>query len=105
MTPPTWVPEDADPHANAYFMAYKEAANLTDAQLVTARTDVARSIKQALHRLASARGRDAGLAQAQRERRIAEEKGEDAFTGETVCTCETCIPGGDSTGRDWENPW
>ena len=68
MTSPTWVPEDADPHANAYFMAYKEAANLTDAQLVTARIDVARSIKQALQRLASARGRDAALAEVQRER-------------------------------------
>ena len=77
-TPPTWVPEDTNPYGNAYFMASKEAANLTDAQLVTARIDVARSIKQALQRLASAQGRDAALAQAQREREIQNGQGEDS---------------------------
>ena len=70
MSTPTYVPEDVNPHGNAYWMAYREAQNLTDEQLVAARLDVARSIAHANRLLAAAQGRDAGLADVARERAI-----------------------------------
>lgn len=65
----TWTSPDSNPHGNAYWMAYREAQNMTDEQIAAARRDVAGSIAHANQLLAAAQGRDAGLRDVQRERR------------------------------------
>jgi hypothetical protein len=68
--PTTWIDPDQNPHGNAYWMAYREAQNMTNEQIVASRRDVVQSIAYANRLLAAAQGRDAGLADVQRERQI-----------------------------------